>query len=186
MHTSSRFLRQSLAALCLVSGLASAVPAAAQEPASAVPATELVALLQAKKLDAVAARHPSQPNTFIAALHFPGQLLVVWADYPVPVLLQEKLHNADYRSIYIDLNSAADPATKTLVTDMNADGLRPRRGGDDEPFDMQDMGTRSIRFDGRWRDQKLSEKDYMATYQESDRAYAAALAALVAELKGGN
>jgi hypothetical protein len=173
---------RSFVVACLVVGVLQAVPAAAQEPASHAPAAELLALMEGRKLDAVAARHPSGPNTFVAALHFPGQLLVVWADYSVPVLINEKLLNGDYRDVYIDLNSASDPATKTLVTDMGANGLRPRRDGD--AFDMQDSGTRTIRFDGRWREQKLSEQEYMKIYQESDAAYADALRALVAELKG--
>ena len=170
----------------LVAGVLGVPAALAQEPASQAPAAELLALLEARKLDAVAARHPSSPNTFVAALHFPGQLLVVQADYPVPVLINEKLLNADYRSVYIDLNSASDPATKTLVTDMGVNGLRPRRDDNDGPFDMQDMDSRSIRFDGRWRDQKMSEQEYMKIYAASDKAYAAALRALVAELKKGS
>ena len=180
---------RSLAVVCLAAGSAltlAAVPASAQTPASQAAAIELVALMEAGKLDAVAAKHPTRANGFVAALHFPGQLLVVWADYSVPVLLNEKLLNRDYRDVYIDLNSASDPSTKTLVTDMGGDGLHPRRRGDDVPFDMQDMGTRSIRFDGRWRDQKLSEQDYMKIYTEADQAYAEALGALVAELKGGS
>lgn len=170
--------------LGLLLALGAPVAASAQGPASAAPAAELVSLMEARKIDAVAARHPSREGAFVAALHFPGQLLVVWADYPVPVLLNEKLLNGAYREIYIDLNSASDPATKTLVTDMGADGLHPRRDGDD-PFDMQDSPSGAVRFDGRWRDQKLNEQAYMKIYSASDAAYAEALGALVAQLKGG-
>jgi hypothetical protein len=175
-----------MAAVALAAVSVAAPPAGAQQtPASQAPAVELVALLEARKLDAIAARLPSNPDVFVAALHFPGQLLVVWAEYPVPALLNEKLLRGDYRDIYIDLNSASDPATKTLVTDMGANGLRPRRNGSDDPFDMQDTPTGSIRFDGRWRDQKLSEQEYMRIYAEADKAYAEALNALLGQLRQG-
>lgn len=174
-----------LAAACAAAGLLVGGVGRAQEPLSAAPAAQLVELLEARKLDSVAARHPRLEDTFVAALYFPGQLLVVWAQYPVPALLNEKLLKREYRDVYIDLNSASDPSTKVLVTDLGANGLRPRRNGDDDPFDMQDMPGRSIRFDGRWRDQKLSEQEYLAIYAESDKAYAEALAALVAYLKAG-
>lgn len=185
MRVSVRFVLRRAAAALVAAGLLATGPALAQTPASAAAAAELVTLLQARQLDAVAARHPSRPNTYVAALHFPGQLLVVVAEYSVPALINEKLLRGDYRDVYIDLNSASDPATKTLVTDMGADGLQPRRRGSDDPFDMQDMPTASIRFDGRWRDQKLSEQEYMKIYTESEQAYAEALRALVAELKAG-
>lgn len=184
MRFAAGILGRSVVVACLVATPLWAVSARAQAPVSQTPATELVSLMEARKLDAVAARHPSRPETYVAALYFPGQLLVVWADYPVPALLNEKLMKGAYRDVYIDLNSASDPATKTLVTDMGGNGLHPRRDGD--AFDMQDMGTRSIRFDGRWRDQKLSEQEYMKIYTESDQAYAEALSALVAELKQGS
>ena len=36
---------------------------------------------------------------------------------------------------------------------------------------------------GEWRDQELSEDEYMARFGEADDRYAAMLAALIAELK---
>ena len=50
----------------------------AQESKSAPLAKQLAAALDAAKLDCVAAKDPSAPDVFVAALYFPGvQLLVV-------------------------------------------------------------------------------------------------------------
>ena len=51
----------------------------AQDARSAPGARELAEVLAAKKLDAIAARDPGAPNAFVAALHFPGQLMVISA-----------------------------------------------------------------------------------------------------------
>ena len=71
-----------------------------------------------------------------------------------------------------------------MITDGGADGLRPRREPN-QPFDTQDAGGKSIRFDGNWREDKMSEKDYMKAFSQADEAYVAALQALLAELKKG-
>lgn len=44
-----------------------------------------------------------------------------------------------------------------------------------------------MRFDGNWREHKMSESesDYLKAYNEADAAYAAATQALVAALKKG-
>lgn len=154
----------------------------AQESKSAAPAKELVALLEARKLDSIAAHHPGGPDQFVAALHFPGQLLVVWARYSAPALLNEKIIKEQYRDVYIDLNSAADPETRVLVTDLGADGLKARRE-ENEPFDQQDAGGKGIQFDGDWREDKMSEQEYMKAFADADQAYAQALTALIGQLK---
>lgn len=154
----------------------------AQESKSAAGARELAQLLQARKLDSIAARHPGGPDQFVAALHFPGQLLVVWARYSAPALIAEKIAKGEFREVYIDLNSASLPESKVLVTDLGADGLKAKRV-ENEPFDQQDAGGKGIRFDGNWREDKMSEQDYMKIFTEADAAYAQAIAALIAQLK---
>lgn len=168
------------AALLCVAPLSTGL--SAQESTSAAGAKELAGLLEARKLDSIAARHPGAPDQFVAALHFPGQLLVVWARYSAPALLNEKIVKGEYRDVYIDLNSAAIAETRVLVTDLGADGLKPRRE-DNTPFDQQDAGGKGIRFDGNWREDKMSEQDYMKVFVDADQAYAQALAALIAQLK---
>src|SRR5262245_13440157 len=99
--------------------------ASAQETKSAPLAKQLAAALDARKLDSVAAKDPSAPDTFVAALYFPGmQLLVVSAKYTVPQLLDSRLGKKEYRDTYIDLNSASVPETKVFIQDASADGFR--------------------------------------------------------------
>ena len=163
--------------------VAVAAPAAAQDSKSAAGATELAQVLGSKKLDAIAARDPSAPDLFVAALHFPGQLMIISAKYAAPPLLTEKLAQRQYRDVYIELNAASIAESRVFVTDINADGLRPRREGRDGPVDIRDAGGKSMRFDGNWREDKMSEADYMKAFTEADEHYARALGVLVAAAK---
>jgi len=163
--------------------VAVAAPAAAQDSKSAAGATELAQVLGSKKLDAIAARDPSAPDLFVAALHFPGQLMIISAKYAAPPLLTEKLAQRQYRDVYIELNAASIAESRVFVTDINADGLRPRREGRDGPVDIRDAGGKSMRFDGNWREDKMSEADYMKAYAEADAHYSQMVALLLAEAK---
>jgi hypothetical protein len=147
-------------------------------------AQELATLLDAQKLDSVAARDPATPDQFVAALYFPqAQLLVVSAKYTAPALLNEKILQRNYRDVYIDLNAATDPATKVLVEDLQANGLRSRRN-EDEPFDSYTKGRDArLAFDGDWRKQKLTEDNYYRTFDDAAAQYAHMLELLIGELK---
>jgi hypothetical protein len=162
--------------------LLAALPVQAQDAKSAGLAKELVDLLQQRKLDSIAARLPSAPDVFAAALYFPGQLIVVTARTSAPAVLNEKLVRREFRDVYIDLNSASIPESRVMITDGGADGLRPTREPN-QPFDTHDAAGKSVRFDGNWREDRMSEKDYMGVFEKADAAYVAALSALVAELK---
>jgi len=157
-------------------------PIRGQESKSAALAKELTSILQQRKLDTVAARHPAAPDQFVAALHVPGQLLVVWARTSAPAVVNEKLLRREFRDVYIDLNSASIPESRVMVTDGGADGLRAKREPN-QPFDMHDTRSKSIRFDGNWRENRMSEQDYMKVFTQTDEAYVAALQALVNALK---
>jgi hypothetical protein len=157
-------------------------PLEAQDSKSAALAKELTNILQQRKLDTVAARHPNAADQFVAALFFPGQLLVVTARTSAPAIINEKLLRREFRDVYIDLNSASIPESRVMISDGGADGLRPTREPN-QPFDTHDSGGKSVRFDGNWREDRMSEKDYMATFESADDAYVAALTALVNELK---
>jgi hypothetical protein len=162
---------------------ATAPPAFAQEPKSAASARELVQILSGKKMDAVAVRAPESADTFLAALVFPAQIIVVSAKYPAPPLLNEKLARREYRDVYIELNSASVLESRYFITDIGADGLRPKRAKKDEPFDVRDQAGKPFNFDGNWREDKMSEADYMKVHAETDEKYAGILAALLGEAK---
>lgn len=176
---SRRILRAVLMLLPLVIG---AGLAEAQDAKSVALAKELVDLLSQKKLDSVAAKKPGANDEFVGALVFPTQLLVVSARYTVPVLLNEKLGQKDYRGVYIDLNSASVPESKIFVDDLGANGLRAKRE-EGTPFDSIDSGGKTLRLDNDWKKQKMSEDEYMKAFAEADAKYCAMLSALIAELK---
>ena len=173
-------LRGAVVAAVLVLG---AAPAFAQEPKSAPLAAELAKLLDQMKADSIAARHPGAPDQYVGALYFPGsQLLVVTARYQVPELLNTKLATKAYRDVYIDLNSASVPNTKVFVSDLGCDGLRAKRE-ENHPYDTIEMGGKNLNFDGDWKRVKLSEEEYMKSYQQAEEEYTKMLQALLSELK---
>jgi hypothetical protein len=155
----------------------------AQEPKSAPLARQLAAALDSAKLDSIAAADPSKPGTFVAALYFANtQLLVVSAKYTAPQLLTDRLGKKEYRDVYIDLNSASVPESKVFVEDLFADGLKAKRD-EDRPYDTYELAGKRTAFDGKWKDQKLSEQDYMKAWTAADEAYADMLTALLAQVK---
>jgi hypothetical protein len=169
--------------LSLVACALAAVPARAQEPVSAGPAKELMELLSSRKIDSIAARMPDSKEEFVGALTFPGQMMVVWAKTTAPAVVNEKLIKKEYREVYVDLNSASITETRHFVTDLGPDGLRPRPAQRQGPADTHDLGSKSIRFDGNWREDRMSEADYMKAYAAADAAYAKAVQALIDEIK---
>jgi len=172
------------ACLLLVASFASPLlsTVSAQDSRSAALARELTTLLEQKKLDSIAARAPSGADQFVAALFFPGQLLVVSARYTAPPVLMERIARNEYRDVYIDLNSAGVPESRILITDLGADGLKPRREAN-QPFDTQDVNGKGISFDGNWREDKMSEEEYMKVFAQADQNYTAALEVLIGALK---
>ena len=135
---------------CLVAvSLLLATPAfaAAQESRSSQLATELATLLDAMKLDSIAAN--VEGDEYAGALYFTGsQLLVVKARYSVPERMDVQLAERNYREVYIDLNSASIPDSKILVSDLGADGLRARRG---QQRAVRHGGHRREELCVRWR-----------------------------------
>jgi hypothetical protein len=167
----------------LLGSLALAPDALAQEGKSGALAKQLAAALDAAKLDSVAAKDPASPDTFIAALYFPGaQLLVVSAKYTAPQLLETRLGKKEYRDTYIDLSSASVPESKIFVQDAMADGLKAKRE-ENQPYDIYEVAGKPVSFDGDWKKQKLSEQDYMKAFSSADDRYSSMLNALIAALK---
>ncbi len=167
-----------LAAVCVL--VIAPVVASAQEPRSAQLAAELRKLLDAQKMDSVAAKIGM--DQFIGALYFPGsQLLVVKARYTAYERMDDALAKKSYRDIYIDLNSASVPQTKVLISDGGADGLYARRR--QNQLDTAEIAGKGYSFDGDWRKAKISEQEYTKAFQSSDAEYVSMLEALVAELK---
>src|SRR5437660_3659499 len=109
-------LRRALAVAGAAAMLSSiAGPVRAQDSKSAALVKELTQLLDAKKLDAIAAPDPANLGTYVAALYFPGsQLLVVLAKYAATQLLNEQIAKRDYRKGDLDLRCSASAGSKLL------------------------------------------------------------------------
>jgi hypothetical protein len=110
-------------------------------------------------------------------------LLVIGAKYAAPALLNEKILRGNYRDVYIDLNAATDPATKVVIEDLYADGLRSRRKGQQPPDAITKGTEEQFPFDGQWRKRKVSEDEYLRTFSDAETQYSRMLELLIAELK---
>lgn len=156
---------------------------AGQDSKSASIAKELTQVLDAAKLESIAAADPSEPGSFVAALYIPGaQLLVVWAKYAPPSLLEAKIKSKEYRDVYMDLQSASVAGTKIFVQDLLADGLVARPDGDG-PSDAWEQGNKTVLFDRKKTE--LSEQDYAKKFSDADERYAKMLSLLLARARPG-
>src|SRR5438046_4809976 len=141
----------------LVLALTFPAPASAQESKSAPLAKQLAAAMDAGKLDSIAAKDAAANDVFVAALYFPGQLLVISGKYSVPQLLNDRLGKKEYRDVYMDLNGAAAAGSKIFIQDPGADGLKGKRE-EKQAFDIVEMGGKQQMLRWEWEGKKLSEK----------------------------
>jgi hypothetical protein len=170
------------AAVCLFALSFIPASAAAQESKSAGVAKELTQVLDAAKMDAIAAPDPADPTAFVAALYFQGsQLLVVSAKYSAPSLLVTKIGAKEFRDVYIDLQSASVAGSKVFIQDQLANGLFVKPA-DDGAADIWEAVKTTV-FDGEWRKAKLTEADYLKAFSDADEKYAGMLSLLLRSTK---
>jgi hypothetical protein len=156
--------------------------AAAQTSKSLAVAKELATALDAKKLDAIAAKLPGDNDRYTAALYFPGlQLLVIAGKYPAPTLLDPRIAQKQYRDVYLELSGTVPKESKIFVLDMGAPGLNQKKI--DGFFDSWTQADKQVVFDGNWDAQKISESDYMKQFAAADEEYTKILGALLTEAK---
>lgn len=167
----------------LVLALSYAPVLSAQDTKSGALAKQLIAALDAAKLDSIAAKDPGAADTYCAALYFAGSpLLVVSAKYSAPMLLDARLGKKEFRDTYIDLSSASLPESKVFIQDAGGDGFKSKRE-DNQAFDSYEVGGKPTLFDGDFKKQKLSEQEYQKLFSDADERYARILQALLAQLK---
>jgi hypothetical protein len=158
-------------------------PVRAQELKSTDLVKQLTGLLDAKKVDAIAAPDAQNPGGYVAALYFPGtQLLVVSAKYSAPALLAELLARKEYKAIYAELTSASVAGSKVFVNDVYANGLALKPSGSNPPDSIESAATQAT-FDGAWKKAKIAEADYVKSYNDADAAYTRVLQTLITQLK---
>lgn len=132
----------------------------------------------------MAAADPSDPDRFVAAMLIPGiQLVVVSADYKVPVLLRERLLTGKYQDAYIDLSTATDAASRLTIEDIQADGLafKPPKGVASGDLIVRD--AEELRLDGQWRKKRMKEEAYREAYDQARADYVRIVGLLLAQAK---
>jgi hypothetical protein len=157
--------------------------AGAQTARSAAPAQRLIAELQNRKMQHLAAADRQEEGRYVAAALLGGnQLLVVSARYSQPALFNERLYSGDHQGAYVELNAASIRDGKLFVQDLGDPGLRPTRTSD-LPFDIvYESGGKGTAFNGDWKSQGLSKQQYLDVFTSVDDKYAHALDALLSAL----
>jgi hypothetical protein len=174
---------RSVGTLMLCGLLLAPRPSFAQESKSAPLAAELCKLLDAQKLDSIAARQVG--DQYVGALYFSGaQLLVVKGKFPSASRMDDLLTRKEFKEVYADLSGASDQQSRQFVMDLGANGLRFKRQENNQPFDTADVGSKSYKFDGEWGGKaKITEEEYRKLFAQIDEEYAQMLQALIAQLK---
>jgi hypothetical protein len=156
----------------------------ASQSASGTAVEQLASLLERSRLDSVAARIPGSDDTFVAALYVPGQQLVlVSGRYAAPTLLREKILGKRYREAYQDLYGASDPATRVIIEDLLADGLRAEKVKNGPADVYTSGGGAPVYFDGEWKRHDLTKEAYLNAFQQADTRYADMIGVLVKALQ---
>ncbi len=132
----------------------------------------------------MAAANPEDPDRFVAAMLIPGvQLVVVAAEYSVPVLLRERLLTGKYQDAYMDLSTATDRKTRLTIEDIQADGLafKPPKGV--ASGDLIVRSGEELRLDGQWRKKRMKEEDYQAAFDQAREDYVRIINLLLEQAK---
>jgi len=166
---------------CLASVFVGVVASAgwAQESKSAALARQLAAALDAAKISTLAVKDPGAPTAYVGVFYISGsQLLVVSGNYSAPELLDARLSRKEFRDAYIDLNSASEPATRLLIEDSGADGLKAVRAPN-EPIDAVNAAGKRTSFD-----KSQPTPDDLKAFAAADERYARMLTTLLRAVGG--
>lgn len=155
--------------------------AAPQESKSAPLARQLTQLLDASKLESIAAADPTGGG-FVAALYIPGtQLLVVSGKFLTPDIGTYRIEKKEYRELYMDLMGGSVAGSRLVASDVSGDGFasKPKR---DAPPDTWERDNKTQAFEGS-RKAKLSAELYDRAYNDADAEYARILGLLLTQAK---
>ena len=160
---------------------AQAKPGAEHESKSEDLAGEFKQMLDTMKLNSFAAKHA---DGYVGALYMPGiQLLVVSGKFTSGERMKYLIEQKSYREAYSDLNSASERTSRILISDLGPSGLHFKREKD-QPFDIVDVGGKSLSFDGKWGGKdNPSREEYSRTFDTTDEQYSQMLQVLIEALK---
>ncbi len=181
-RTTTGLRLNAIAAAVLVVASWAAAPSLLQaQAASASLAADLAAQLDQRKLDSIAVSLGG--GEWVAALHLGGsELLVVKGRVTSGSSLESMVTRKAYRDLYIAINSAAEPESKLLVSDVGANGLRATLENK-ALADTVERGERQRAFDGDWAGAGMTEAEYRSAFRAADEEYTRMLQALLTELR---
>jgi hypothetical protein len=177
----------------LVAAAVLATPGLARSPdfpaaKSAVAVKELIALLDAGKLDTFAAGD-ADPHKFVAAMYVPGvRMFGLAATSERAGDIEYFLSHKDFKSAYESLRASAYANDGFIVDDAECNGLvaQPKKS---QPNDDAVFGTTRRTFDGVFADPKHADPkkpsfdEYLKAYTDADERYTHVLTVLIEALK---
>lgn len=161
--------------ICLT--LLAAMPVVdAAERGSPALVRQLVGVMAARNLDAIAAADRSEPGRFVAALVFPEvQMLVVNARAASPAEIDRLIAAGKFRDVYIMLQAGSGEG-RFFFHDMGCDGVQEEPSDSDILY--EGASGRTI-LDGNWAAQSLTAEEYGKKIEDADERYSRALAVLL-------
>ncbi|HVL67505.1 MAG TPA: hypothetical protein VM364_09605 [Vicinamibacterales bacterium] len=170
-------LTAALAAMALAASLAAA-PAVRgdSEAKSPLLVKQLMSLLAARQMEAIATVDPADHGRIVAALAFPGiQLLVISSHHKNADYLQMQITKRQFREVYDALQHGTVQG-RLFFHDLGCDGF----AHDGEYIDLFYEGaSQRTMFDGNWMAQSLTQAEYEALRKKAEEKYAAALTLLI-------
>lgn len=137
---------------------------------------QLVSVMAARNLDAIAVADRSEPGRFLAALVFPEvQMLVVSARTESPAQVNSLIAAGKFRDVYVMLQAGPDDG-RFFLHDMGCDGVQEEPKDSDIVY--EGAKGRTI-LDGNWAAQSLTAEEYGKKIEEADERYSRALAVLL-------
>jgi len=184
-HTFIHRLVTGATVLVMLGAAQSVVADADRTSRSETVAGELARRMAHAKLDAYAVRDPDAPNSFIAALLFPGvQLLVVCGQPTSPTAVESLLNQKQYADVYAMLHQAVVPGSKIFFQDLNADGLHAKAPG--APDIVYEHVTTQLVFDGAPAKRHFTDAQYEEQFAAADARYERLLSVLLDGLKSAS
>jgi hypothetical protein len=160
-------------ALCLV---ALPTPAAARQTrpeTSPVLVKQLVTMMAARQVDAVATVDPDEPGRLIGALIVGDQLMVISSRHKASEYLELQIGKRQFRDVYMSLQDGIAEG-RLFFHDLGCDGF----GSGDLDIFYEGAKGRTL-LDGNWLAQGITEPEYAEKRRGAEEKYVKALTALI-------
>ena len=167
-----------LVAVCLVAATAPTAGQSAAPATSTVLVKQLVAVMAARQVDAVAAPDPDDTGRLLGALIVGDQLMVISSFHKATEYLELQITKKQFREVYLALQDGTSEG-RLFFHDLGCDGF-----GNGNDLDIFYEGAKGrTMLDGNWMAQGLTELEYAEKRRVAEEKYVHALTVLLEAAK---